>query len=245
MIDKIQKFTSFLTALVIVSALVAFATYDHKVSNNLILMTDSSFINKKSLEKIIFLEMDTLSDEKVNFFEIEKKLHLHPHVKEVKVYKDLTGNLNVSLSQFKPVARIVSGKFSDHYVDKDGIIFPTSKNFSKRVILIHLPDIFNFESNSLTESVFGKDLMNMINLINENDFFRKIISEIDVDRNKNIVIHPVISKQKIIFGYPDMLEEKFQKISLFYNDIVSAKGWNTYKSVNVKFKNQIICDKFS
>ena len=42
-----------------------------------------------------------------------------------------------------------------------------------------------------------------------------------------------------------MLEEKFQKISLFYNDIVSAKGWNTYKSVNVKFKNQIICDKFS
>ena len=57
MIDKIQKFTSFLTALVIVSALVAFASYDHKVLNNLILMTDSSFINKKSLEKIIFLEI--------------------------------------------------------------------------------------------------------------------------------------------------------------------------------------------
>ena len=37
-IDKIQKFTSFLTALVIVSALVAFASYDHKVSNNLILI---------------------------------------------------------------------------------------------------------------------------------------------------------------------------------------------------------------
>ena len=54
MIDKIQKFTSFLTALVIVSALVTFASYDHKVLNNLILMTDSSFINKKSLEKIIF-----------------------------------------------------------------------------------------------------------------------------------------------------------------------------------------------
>ena len=51
----------------------------------------------------------------------------------------------------------------------------------------------------------------MINLINENDFFRKIISEIDIDRNKNIVIHPVISKQKIIFGYPDMLEENFKK----------------------------------
>ena len=245
MIDIIQKFTSFLVALVIVSALAALASYDHKMSNNLILMTDSSFINKKSLEKMIFSEIDTLSEENENFFEIEKKLQSHPHIKEIKVYKDLTGNLNVSLSQFKPVARIVSGKFSDHYVDKDGIIFPTSKNFSKRVILIHLPDIFSFESNFLTGSVFGKDLLNMINHINEDDFFKKIISDIDVDRNKNIIIHPVISKQKIIFGYPDMLEEKFQKISLFYNDIVTAKGWNTYKSVNVKFKNQIICNKFS
>ena len=52
MIDKIQKFTSFLIVLVIVSALVAFASYDYKVSNNLILMTDSSFLNNKSLEII-------------------------------------------------------------------------------------------------------------------------------------------------------------------------------------------------
>jgi len=245
MIDIIQKFTSFLVALVIVSALAALASYDHKMSNNLILMTDSSFINKKSLEKMIFSEIDTLSEENENFFEIEKKLQSHPHIKEIKVYKDLTGNLNVSLSQFKPVARIVSGKFNNHYIDRDGTLFPTSKNFSKRVILIHLPDIFSFESNFLTGSVFGKDLLNMINHINEDDFFKKIISDIDVDRNKNIIIHPVISKQKIIFGYPDMLEEKFQKISLFYNDIVTAKGWNTYKSVNVKFKNQIICNKFS
>ena len=66
-----------------------------------------------------------------------------------------------------------------------------------------------------------------------------------VDSNKNIVIHPYLSKQKIIFGYPDMLEEKFNKISLFYNKIIPLKGWNIYKSVNVKFKDQIICDKFS
>ena len=160
-------------------------------------------INKKSLEKIIFLEMDTLSDEKVNFFEIEKKLHLHPHVKKVKVYKDLTGNLNVSMSQFKPVARIVSGKFSDHYVDKDGIIFPTSRNFSKRVILIHLPDTFNFESNFLTESVFGKNLMNMINLINENDFFENTLLQIKKIDNKAKVyfMHTVKSRENIKEAY--------------------------------------------
>ena len=54
------------------------------------------------------------------------------------------------------------------------LYFLHQRIFQKRVILIHLPDIFNFESNSLTESVFGKDLMNMINLINENDFLERL-----------------------------------------------------------------------
>ena len=95
----------------------------------------------------------------------------------------------------------------------------------------------------MISSEFGKDLLEMINYINNDKFFSKIISEIEINSNKNIVIHPQFSKQKIIFGYPDDLEEKFEKINLFYNKIVPAKGWNTYKTVNVKFKNQIICDK--
>ena len=158
MIDKIKKFTSFLIALVIVSALVAFASYDYKVSNNLILMTDSSFINKKSLEKIILSEMDTLSDEKINFFEIEKKLQLHPHVKDVKVFKDLRGNLNVGLIQYNPIARIVSGKFKDNYLDENGNLFPISKDYSKRVILIHLSDKISYDDNLIFNSPFGEDL---------------------------------------------------------------------------------------
>ena len=60
---------------------------------------------------------------------------------------------------------------------------------------------------------------------------------------KNIIIHPQLSKQKIIFGYPVDLDEKFNKIMLFYKRIAPLKGWNTYKTVNVKFKNQIVCDK--
>ena len=85
--------------------------------------------------------------------------------------------------------------------------------------------------------------MEMINYISNDDFLVKIISEIDVDKNKNIIIHPQLSKQKIIFGYPVDLDEKFNKIMIFYNKIAPLKGWNTYKTVNVKFKNQIVCDK--
>ena len=97
--------------------------------------------------------------------------------------------------------------------------------------------------NKLITSNYGNNLLKMINIINEDEFFSKIISEIEIDSDKNIIIHPQFSKQKIIFGYPDNFEDKFEKIILFYKKIVPAKGWNTYRTVNVKFKNQIICDK--
>ena len=90
------------------------------------------------------------------------------------------------------------------------IIFPISSRYSKRVLLLHLNDEFSNDKKMIS-SEFGKDLLEMINYINDDKFFSKIISEIEINSNKNIVIHPQFSKQKIIFGYPDDLEEKLHK----------------------------------
>jgi len=208
-------------------------------SNNFIVKVDSTFLNQKIVE--MFLQDQISSDSfLINFNDLEKKINSNPHVRGIKVYKDLVGNVNVEVEQFKPVARIVSGINSKNYIDSEGNLFPISSNFSERVILIHMNQDLDIRNKNLK---FSQDLIHMINFINGDDFFSKIISEIEIKRNKNIVIHPQFSKQKIIFGYPDDLEEKFKKIMLFYNNIAPTKGWNAYKTVNVKFRNQIICDK--
>ena len=41
------------------------------------------------------------------------------------------------------------------------------------------------------------------------------------------------------------MEIKFKKLELFYKNILPTKGWNYYESVNLKFKNQIVCTKSS
>ena len=96
---------------------------------------------------------------------------------------------------------------------------------------------------NINSTDYGKKIFTMINYIINDIFLSKIISEIDINYNKNIIIYPQVSKQKIIFGYPEKIDVKFDKLMLFYKKILPAKGWNTYKSVNLKFKNQIICDK--
>ena len=223
------------------SLIVFFKKNEFSEFNNLIIDIDSSFIDKNFVSD--FLSKEILSDsQNINFNDLEKKFSSMSHIKDITIHKDLVGNLNIGIEQYDPIARIVSGKLSDNYINDKGHIFPISSRYSKRVLLIHMNDEILFD-NKLITSKYGNNLLKMINLINEDQFFSKIISELEIDSHKNIIIHPQFSKQKIIFGYPDNFEDKFERIILFYKKIVPAKGWNTYRTVNVKFKNQIICDK--
>jgi cell division protein FtsQ len=55
-------------------------------------------------------------------------------------------------------------------------------------------------------------------------------------------MYPQVGKQYIEFGKAEQIEEKFSKLTIFYQKILPFKGWNTYKRVNLKYFNQIVCE---
>ena len=231
-----------MTNIIFLSLLIILFGSSDKAFKKYKIISDSTFVPKDKIVSILdnYFTKESLN---INFNDLEKKIKSNPHIKKVTLYKDLTGNLNVIVNQFQPIARIVYENKSKKYFDIDGEIFPTSLGYSHRVLLIFLTSKINFLNNNLNNTEFGVDLLNMVKYIESDKFLSKIVSEIEVDNFKNIIIRPQISKQKIIFGYPDDLVNKFRKIKIFYEDIAPAKGWNTYSSVNVKYRNQIICDK--
>ena len=237
-----KKILMVMTNIIFLSLLIILFGSSDKAFKKYKIISDSTFVPKDKIESILdnYFTKESLN---INFNDLEKKIKSNPHIKKVTLYKDLTGNLNVIVNQFQPIARIVNENKSKKYFDIDGEIFPTSLGYSHRVLLIFLTSKINFLNNNLNNTEFGVDLLNMVKYIESDKFLSKIVSEIEVDNFKNIIIRPQISKQKIIFGYPDDLVNKFRKIKIFYEDIAPAKGWNTYSSVNVKYRNQIICDK--
>ncbi len=237
-----KKILMVMTNIIFLSLLIILFGSSDKAFKKYKIISDSTFVPKDKIESILdnYFTKESLN---INFNDLEKKIKSNPHIKKVTLYKDLTGNLNVIVNQFQPIARIVHENKSKKYFDIDGEIFPTSLGYSHRVLLIFLTSKINFLNNNLNNTEFGVDLLNMVKYIESDKFLSKIVSEIEVDNFKNIIIRPQISKQKIIFGYPDDLVNKFRKIKIFYEDIAPAKGWNTYSSVNVKYRNQIICDK--
>ena len=223
-----------------------FVSFVYKKENNIIfdISSENRFLNS---EEIFDLTNDIINDYSIidlNF--LEEKIKSNKFIKDIEIYNNLNNVINININQFKPYARLINNIGDDYYIDKNGDIFPVSNKYSERVLLIFFKNYKNID-NEKNINFFqnGNEIFKLINYINRNDFYKKQISQINVLKDGEIIMIPQITKQKIYFGNTDNMEIKFKKLELFYKNILPTKGWNYYESVNLKFKNQIVCNKSS
>lgn len=182
------------------------------------------------------------SFEDLNLKEIETELLKTKFIRDVEVYKDLKGNLLISIDQSRPIARMMSRKMSDRYISDKGEVLPLSKRYTARVVLIDGAFADNTKLYNLDETEMGRQLMELLRFIEKDKFWKAQIAQMNVDKKGNIKMYTQVSKQVVEFGKPVDILEKFRKLKIFYKDILPTKGWNSYDRVSVKFKNQIVCE---
>ena len=223
-----------------------FVSFVYKKENNMIfdISSENRFLNS---EEIFDLTNDIINDSSIiDLNYLEEKIKSNKFIKDIEIYNNLNNVVNININQFKPYARLINNIGDDYYIDKNGEIFPVSNKYSERVLLIFFKNYKNIDKEkNINFFQNGNEIFKLINYINRNDFYKKQISQINVLKDGEIIMIPQITKQKIYFGNTDNMEIKFKKLELFYKNILPTKGWNYYESVNLKFKNQIVCNKSS
>ena len=223
-----------------------FVSFVYKKENNIIfdISSENRFLNS---EDIFVLTNDIINDSSIiDLNYLEEKIKSNKFIKDIEIYNNLNNVVNININQFKPYARLINNIGDDYYIDKNGEIFPVSNKYSERVLLIFFKNYKNIDKEkNINFFQNGNEIFKLINYINRNDFYKKQISQINVLKDGEIIMIPQITKQKIYFGNTDNMEIKFKKLELFYKNILPTKGWNYYESVNLKFKNQIVCNKSS
>ncbi|HEY9117793.1 MAG TPA: cell division protein FtsQ [Roseivirga sp.] len=179
----------------------------------------------------------------VSLKDVEKRIESHSFVKEAEVYRDLKGHLVVKARQNKPVARLISNSGDNAYIGEDGDMLPVSQKYTARVPVItgRYVDLL-MEMENVKSDVYANQVFGLINFINENKFWAMQIGQIDISKKGKVVMYPQLGDQRLEFGYAEDIERKFKKLEIFFKQIMPTKGWNTYKRVNVEYKDQIICD---
>lgn len=248
---RVKKSVIFVLLAVIFTAYIAFTEHrsEQKAFAGLEVyveaVSDVYFVEEKDLLEKLNNAFPELSPGKalkeISLHDIEKQVLDHPFVNTAEVFTDLKGKIVVKASQHIPMARIVRPLAADGYISTEGKILPTRENYTSRVLTLQGKGA----EKLLSEEELSKsqpELLNLLTYISNHPFWNAQISGMEILGNGNILLEQQVGKQLIEFGGPDQIEEKFKKINLYYQKIVPEKGWNAYERVNVKFKDQIICE---
>ncbi len=181
---------------------------------------------------------------KLNFANIERKVLANKLIMSCQVSRTLGGELLVKIVQKNPIARIISSNnssesFNGYYLDEVGGLFPLSKNYTKRVILISGEYLQGKKNLKATKD---KGIIEFIKQINESPFWTANITHIVLEKDQNAIIYPLIGDYTIEYGIPkkEEFEIKMNKLKLFYKNIEPQKQ-DSYKMVSLRFSNQIVC----
>lgn len=207
---------------------------------------ENHYLDEKDIMKLMRLNPDNLrgaSLSKLNFSEIEQRIRRSPFVSDAELYSDLKGNLMVTVSLRRPIARIIQSDGPDAYIGEDGTIMPVSDRFSSRVVLISgdfVPKLLKLDN--VHEFEQGRELMLLLNTIREDAFWNAQVAQIDLDKKARVVLFPQIGDETIELGKPVDLETKFRKLRIFYKEILPRVGWNRYDRINVEYAGQVVAE---
>ncbi len=170
---------------------------------------------------------------------IEKALEKDLWVKNAELYFDNNNFLKVSVEEREPIARVFTVTGNTFYIDSSCMILPLSDKFSAR-----LPVFTGFTSDAKilakNDSSLLCSIKNMSIKILADTFLMAMIDQVDININRSFELIPKLGKQRIIFGDASEINSKFDKLKMFYKDVITQSGWNRYSTINLQYKNQIV-----
>ena len=207
-------------------------------------ISDNHFMDEADVTRIVESSTKSLKGTAVSRIDlkaIEKILMTDRHIEDAELYGDLKGNLMVSVELRRPIARIVQDDAPDAYIAEDGVVMGVSDKFSARVMIIsgkytkHL-----LEMGDLRKTEEGRELMEMIEFISSEPFWKAQVAQMDISSKGEITIYPQVTGHLVEFGTPINYEDKFRKLMVFYKEILPQKGWTKYERVNLNYEGQVI-----
>ena len=193
--------------------------------------------------------------EDINTALLEKNIQANPFIENAEVFSTIDGKIDIRVRQRNPVLRVMNTRSEDFYIDENGVFIPVSEKFTAPVLVANgyifntfsERKIYNLECSE-SDTVTGRQLLEQLftlaNTIRLDTVWNSQIEQLYVNEWQEIEMIPRIGNHRIILGDIGNLHEKLERLMLFYKKGLNNIGWNTYRTINLKFKNQVVCSKF-
>ncbi|MEL1245736.1 cell division protein FtsQ/DivIB [Flavobacterium sp. DGU11] len=194
-----------------------------------------AFITRDKVNKLLIQNYGSVTGirkDRLDLNSVEKSLDTDPMIDKAEVFATVDGRLEAVVSQRKPIARIYKGGNS-YYIDYKGRVMPLSDNYTARVPLV----------TGEIDSAEQDKLHMLLRYISDDDFLKKNIIGIEVYPTGGLRMLSRNYDFDIVFGRPINIEKKFNNYKAFLQDAVRDTLIENYKTINLKFTQQVVCTK--
>jgi len=196
----------------------------------------TGFINENEVREMLvanklFPEGKAIKD--IDLAKMEKVLVASPYIDKALCYLAADGRVGIQVTPRIPVLHVLNNAGEDFYIDNRGSIMPRG---------YHQIDLIVMTGN-INKKTAGPLYAPMGRMLNKDDFWNRQIQEIHITHAGEIEITPRIGDHIIQLGDTSALADKLYRMRTFYTEGLDKAGWNKYKTISLKFNNQVICTK--
>lgn len=168
----------------------------------------------------------------LNISEVEQTLNKSSFIKKSEVFQNIDGEMSVEITQETPIARVNTGS-DEYYLTSEMTKIPLSNLYSAEVVLV----------GGMIEEEDFEGLKELMMFISADKLLKKHIIAVKKQRPNSFILLVNKGDYIIEFGELKDFDKKFEKLKLFYNQYLGKVGMNYYKTINLKFNNQIVATK--
>lgn len=253
--NRIRESLKWLATLAVVLMVLGFAADDRRQSVCRTLdvsveeLSGIYFIDETSVIERVFDLGDPIIGtpiDSLNLRKIRRAIVELPSVKDATVYARVDGKLAVQVTQRRPLFRVIGNGHAGYYVDTEGKPMPLSGNYSARVPVVTgaIPTDFYRDPVKLAENERLKETFGLVKFLEKDPFWSAQTEHIVILPNGEFELIPRVGSARIHIGKSVDLEDKFKRLKVFYLNMAANNNINQYKKINVKYRDQVVCERF-
>lgn len=197
--------------------------------------TTNLYVSYETVNKMLIengKQLKTIGKDKVFLNALEDVLNKHDMIETSEVFVSINGVLKAVVTQRTPIARVFSEEGS-YYIDSKGNKMPLSGIQTARLPLV-LGEITTANE---------KEIYDLLWLIYNDDFLKKNITGIEILPSGSLKMTNRNYNYEIEFGKTVEIARKFDNYKAFFQKAVHDTLIDTYKIINLKFTQQVVCTK--
>ncbi len=169
----------------------------------------------------------------INTYALEQHLSSISNFETANCMITAQGKLRVTITPMIPVLRVFDGERS-YYVNKDGKQISANAEFFADVPVVR---------GNFSREFSAHKILPVVNFVSHDSDLSHLVAMYEANDADNIILVPRITGHVVNFGDTLNLERKKRALLAFYRKVMPYRGWNTYDTISVKFRGQVVASR--